>query len=287
MTNSFGSLIQQFQTVMSTLRSQFSHLNSALKDISTANNPELAETIAAFKLQNDYTTSTDNLLKTVPIGGNATLANLTTAINLVQLYFQGTQPLNSILANLVDLLERVDAPSLPASTSIEDIREKISQMLSDRGALQKFLNRVLRDFNTEISDLNLKSLLQRSNAILSALDKLKNQVINLTILSPVIDDLTDHLKTAAELFKSFNRKGEDLTGNEPNEIKQLVLNWGDAIGQIEELEKSDGIKADLSDGSKGRSAIARSIQLHDLLEANYDYLTALIRSGDLESVGIL
>ncbi len=76
-------------------------------------------------------------------------------------------------------------------------------------------------------------------------------------------------------------------GNEPGEIKQLIRNWGDAVAQIEQLEQGPKMQGELGDPLNSRPAIAQSIQVHDLLEANYDYLTALVRSGDLESAGVL
>lgn len=285
MTTIIDSKIKEFQRLIVSLHTQFDEINKTLKKIPTDNNPELADEIAAFNLQYQYTISTDNLLKTVvPLDTPATLAHLTTAINLIQLYFQGTQSLSSILADLLNSLTPIDG----IDDAINIIRKSVNQIAIDRTTLQKTLNRVLREFDSEISDLNLKSLLQRIRGILSTLDRfIQNPPIKLNVLSPVIDDLIDHLKTAQALFKSFNRKGDDLTGDEPDEIKQLILNWGEAIRKIETLEATDSIKNDLNDGTKAGAAIAQSIQLHELLESNYDYLTALIRSGDLESAGIL
>lgn len=284
MTNSYGSLIQQLKNLMDKLTTDFGALATLTQNIDASQNSELQKVLDGIKLQNNYTGSTNNLLTPLPIDANATLANLMTAINLVQLYFQGTQSFPQISSNLLGNL-----PNTFNDAQRDAIRTSTQQVLDDRTTLQKALNRVLREFDSEISEKSLESLVQQSRAILSALDPLKKKSsLSLNDLSPISNNFISHLKQAGELFKSFNRKSEDLTGSEPNQIKQLVLNWGEAIRTLEELEKDDGIKQELgTDVKKSRTAIAQSIQLRNLLETNYDYLTALVRSGDLESAGIL
>jgi superfamily I DNA/RNA helicase len=217
---------------------------------------------------------------------NADIGKLTTATNLIQLYFQGTQPLGQILSNLIDSIENLVQSSLNGVT-FDQFRQSVKQILDDRQALQKTLNRVLREFGTEIDEQDLQKLLQRSSTILNELNNLNPT--GFEDLSPLVQEFIAHLKKAQELFKKFNRQDEDLTGNEPDEIKQLIINWGDAIRQIEKIEQTDPeIKNELNnDVSKNREAIAQSIKIHELLEQNYDYLTTLVRSGDLESAGIL
>ncbi|OUL28938.1 hypothetical protein BV378_06985 [Nostoc sp. RF31YmG] len=251
----------------------------------STNVPELKEIIYAFLSQHNYTENTNNLLKS-NLFNNADIGKLTTATNLIQLYFQGTQPLGQILSNLIDSIENLVQSSLNGVT-FDQFRQSVKQILDDRQALQKTLNRVLREFGTEIDEQDLQKLLQRSSTILNELNNLNPT--GFEDLSPLVQEFIAHLKKAQELFKKFNRQDEDLTGNEPDEIKQLIINWGDAIRQIEKIEQTDPeIKNELNnDVSKNREAIAQSIKIHELLEQNYDYLTTLVRSGDLESAGIL
>jgi hypothetical protein len=267
----------------------FKTLQDDLPDPNVNTNiPKLNEIVAAFRSQVTNTTNTATFLN--PLGGSsATLQDLNTATYLVQVYFQVTQPLEQILSNLVDLLADTDLSALSRSgvgggnVSLEAIRNDILDILDNRQELQKSLKTALREFGNAANELGLEQLLKNSALIL---DQLKNST-TLDRLTQVIDALIDHLKAAQKLFKTFNQKDEELTGNEPDEVKQLIRNWGDSLAQIEQIERKSTIQSDLSDPNNSRPAIARTILVHDLLEINYDYLTSLIRSGDLESAGIL
>jgi hypothetical protein len=293
MPNIFDSLINELQSRMGNSADPLGTdaLLKKLKDdlpnpTSTAITkiPELADTIDAFQSQATYTTSTSSLLQNVH-HTNAKLEDLNTATNLVQFYFQVTQPLDQILSNL----KGFDLSNFPKSNGggtvqPDDVNSDIQNILKNRKELQKSLKKALQEFGSEIDELSLEKLLLDSNTIL-------NQLTNpapttLTALSNVIDSLITHLGNAEKLFKNFSKKNEEFTNNEPDEIKQLIRNWGDAVTQIELLEQND-LRGELSDAGKSRAAIARSIKIHDLLETNYDYVTALVRSGDLESAGIL
>ncbi len=292
MTNLFDSLINELKSRMSTdplgTDALFRKLKNDLPNLAspTVNKiRELTDTIDAFHSQVNYTTNTSNLLNGVH-ATNAKLEDLNTATNLVQFYFQVTQPLEQVLFNL----KGFDLSNFTKSTSggnfnPDDVNTDIQQILKNRKELQKSLNNALREFGSELDELHLENLVQISNTIVGELKNLAPTTFN--ALSLVIDGFIDHLKNVKKFFKAFSQKSEDLTGNEPNEIKQLARNWGDAVTQIETLEQNDLIRAELNNAGKSRAAIAQSIKIHDLLEANYDYVTALVRSGDLESAGIL
>jgi hypothetical protein len=294
MANQFDRFITDLQKGMdklsnaSGLSGLFKNLGNDLNNFTANTLPlELKESIKAFESQFHFTTSTDLLLNKV-INSSAKVEDLNTATNLVQFYFQGTQSLNQILPSLLEILESLNSSQF-GNTDLGTVRNHVQQILSQRKELQKNLNKALQEFGSELDEIDLDNLLQRSGVILNELSSFipsGNMLFNQ--LSSLIDDFVDHLIKAQKLFKSFGRKSEDLIGNEPNQIKQLILNWGGAINRIDELEKTDAIKDNFNrDASKSRSAIAQSIKIHELLEQNYDLITVLVRSGDLESVGIL
>ncbi|MEH1823747.1 MAG: hypothetical protein V7L22_00020 [Nostoc sp.] len=296
MANPFDSLIQELQGKIGDLNTSQSSLFILLQNASLLNNPsgnplELNEIVDAFQAQSDYTRNVFHLFSTLPPQNN-TLEQLNSAINLVQLYFQGSKPLPQILSNLIDGIESLN----PVPTNIDSIRASVNSIITDRNNLQNSLNKVLREFSSGVDEQNLQQLVQKSNNILNALKPLLLNVNNITFddkssssnLSPLIKEFIEHLKKAQKIFRTFSQKAENLTGNEPDEIQQLIRNWGVTINQIEILEKGDSIKDDFNKNvSKSKEAIAQSIKIHELLEQNYDFLTTLVRSGDLESAGIL
>jgi hypothetical protein len=294
MPNLFDSLIHELKSRMSNLTDPLGTEALFRKLKNDLPNPtlpavnkirELADTIDAFHSQVNYTTNTSNLLNGVP-PTNAKLEDLNTATNLVQFYFQVTQPLDQVLSNLKGFdLSTFTKSTGGGNVNPDDVSTDIQKILRNRKELQQSLNNALREFSSELDELHLENLVQISNTIVGELKNPAPTTFN--ALSFVIDGFIDHLKSAKEFFKAFSRKSEDLTGNEPSEIKQLARNWGDAVTQIETLEQNDLIRGELNNAGKSRAAIAQSIKIHDLLEANYDYVTALVRSGDLESAGIL
>ncbi|MEH1852132.1 MAG: hypothetical protein V7L11_10690 [Nostoc sp.] len=297
MADSFDSLIQELQTKIDKLnKSEGNSSGSLLQLLShaklidltqstpkpTSNSLELNEIIYAFVAQSDYT---NNVLSIFP-SSSATLEGLNSAINLVQLYFQGSKPLPQILSNLIDGIESLNPdPTNPKIIDINSIRKSVNNIITDRNNLQNSLNKVLREFSSGVDEQNLQQLVQKS---INILDALKKPPVTFDKLSPLIKEFIDHLKEAQKIFRTFSQKVEDLTGNEPDEIQQLIRNWGDAIKQIEALEQGNKIKTEFNNDAKNsRVAIAQSIKIHELLEQNYDFLTTLVRSGDLESAGIL
>lgn len=280
MANPFDSLIKDLQKNIDDLNKSEGALSTSLGKLSGI--PlEIQEIISAFISQSNFT---DNVSRLFPTTIDTTLEEFNSAINLVQLYFQASKPLPQILSNLTDGIESLD-PGFSVPT-LDNLRKSVKQILDDRQALQKTLNRVVQEFSSGVDDQNLQQLVKRSSTILKDLNSL--QPAGFDDVSSLITEFITHLKKAQEFFKSFSQKGEDLTGNEPDEIQQLIRNWGAAISQIEKLEKGDPIKKDFNNKvSKSREAIAQSIKIHELLEQNYDSLTTLVRSGDLESAGIL
>ncbi len=296
MANSFDRLIKELKNLMEKLKNDEgdSQDNSFLKllqkagliDKSKNNQPvptlssELKDILAAFISQHTYTASTFSLFSSLPSMG-ATLENLETATNLIQLYSQVTQPIEQILSDLVDNL-----PSpLPNSTVTPiNIQDSIQQIKTDRQDLQKVQDKALQEFGSVLEELDLQKLVQTSSVILI---ELKNS-LNLDVLSTAIVRLISHLTSAQEFFQTFGENDGNITGNEPNAIQQLIKNWSESVAQIETIEKTNpAIQSALGIASNSRLAIAQSIKIHDLLETNYDYLTALVRSIDLVSAGSL
>jgi hypothetical protein len=99
----------------------------------------------------------------------------------------------------------------------------------------------------------------------------------------VVARFISHLKKARDTFNQFSRNNISLDEGEVNNLRELVSNWGKITQKLQTITG----KEDLSDSQNSRGAIAQSIQIHDLLEENYGFLSDLIRSGDLVSPGIL
>jgi hypothetical protein len=274
MPNSFDLLIQELKALMKKISDDGSNTQTTgllyLLRTATLTDPnnnavskELKDIMAAFTSQNTYTDSTLAFLNSLHLP-TATLETLKTATNLIQIYFQVTQPLEQILSDLIDNLP--PAAEVKGGVTSAKIQASIKIIKTDRQDLQKVQDKALQEFGSVLEELDLQKLVQTSSVILI---ELKNSP-NLDVLSTAIDRLISHLK------------------NEPNEIQKLINNWGNPVAQIETIEKTNpDIQSGLSDPSKSRLAIAQSIKIHDLLEANYDYLNALVRSVDLVSAGSL
>jgi DNA repair ATPase RecN len=308
MANTFESLVSRLKDLMNNLNTDENLGSSSLfvlllnANLINGNIPdrgpnsklssnELKDILSAFQSQSTYTLSTISLLNNLS-PSIFTLDTLKTATNLIQIYFQVTQPLEQILSDLVDNLESLspngsDPNKLPSN--IEDIKGSTKKIIQDRKELLKEQNKILREFEGEIDEQNLQDLLRNSSEILSNLQGIQPTTnTGLDDLLQVTHDFIGHLQKAQELFKTFSRQGEAIRDSEAGEVEQLIRNWRDAIKEIERLELNDDIKEQLNKlPDKSRQAIAQSIQIHELLEANYGFLSDLIRSGDLVSPGVL
>jgi hypothetical protein len=292
MANQFDSLIIKLQHLVNKLSTSSRNLSEQLTSLIPAGKtpPELnaKDVITAFKSQDIYTNSIPSLLDSLSQSPNipGTLETLTTATNIVQIYFQITQPLEEILPELVPNLEGL--PSPPTQAIITSIKEKINKLIEDRKNLQKEQNKILREFEGDIDEEKLQDLLQGSSDILAELQGFTPTSANLEQLLLDTGDFVTHLQKAQELFKTFSHQGEAIRDSEAGEVEQLIRNWRDAIKEVERLELNDDTKEQLNKlPDKSRQAIAQSIQIHELLETNYGFLSDLIRSGDLVSPGVL
>jgi hypothetical protein len=245
---------------------------------------ELKDIIAAFTLQNTYTNSTLGILNSLQPSTTfiVTIETLRTATNLIQIYFQVTEPLEQILSDLIDNL-----PSPLTGTTLTDIQTSIQRIKTDREKLREAQTNALQEFGDVLDELDLEKLVQKSNTIRTEFENLSTSLPSPIDFSNEIEFLINHLGKADKFFKDFSENNGNLTGREPNQIKTLIRNWGESVALIETIEQTDPIRRELSDPDKSRSAIAQSIKIHDLLETNYDYLTALVRSIDLVSAGSL
>jgi hypothetical protein len=297
MAQPFDRLIKELQVLMSNLNSNNTDLLGVLKSatlIGNDNKPlkktpgqnpanlskELQDILAAFISQYDYTASTLTVLNSLQ--PPSVIETLRTATNLIQIYFQVTQPFEQILSNLIDNL--LPDSALSGNITSANIQSNIQIINTDRQNLQKIQNKALQEFGSVLKELDLQKLVQTSNVIFT---ELKNSP-NLDVLSTAIDRLISHLTSAQEFFQTFGENDGNITGNEANEIQQLIKNWSESVSKIETIEKTNPtIQSDLGIPINSRLAIAQSIKIHDLLETNYDYLTALVRSIDLVSAGSL
>lgn len=302
MTNSFDLLIQELTASMQKLKDDegvTSGLLKLLKDagliiVNSNNNlipaaflsKELQDVLAALLSQDSYTVSTSDLLNKLASSTNpATPKNLETATNLIQIYFQVTQPLEQILSDLVDNLPSPLPKTTSPTVTPTDIQNSIQQIIRDREKLLEVQDKALQEFGDVLDELSLEQLARASNSIKIELKNLSNP--SFPALSAATNRLINHLENTRKFFSNFSKNNGDLTNNEPSQIKTLISNWRESISIIETLEQTDLIRQELSYPGKSRSAIAQSIKIHDLLEANYDFLTALVRSIDLVSAGSL
>lgn len=292
MTNPFASSIQELIDSMKRLHDtnntsgSFDQFKSLLTNSSPQSpSPELSEIISHVQSQYTYTKSTSTLLHPI-LKQDATFADLTTATNLIQLYFQGTQPFDQIFSNLVSNLVSIKF------AKIEEIKKGIETIAADRKNLQKTLDRILQKFSSQIEELNIDALFQSSiDTLLGDSQTILNDLLNLpspnnpnpTDVIRVVKNFIDHLKKARDTFKKFDRKGISLDNSDVGKLKKLIGNWEKIIETLQIVTRNEN----LSISTDSRNAIAQSIEIHELLEENYGYLSDLIRSGDLVSPGIL
>lgn len=288
MAEPFDSIIKDLKKLMDALKKDSADLLSLLKKanlLDTNNDPtsnlskELKDLLAAFVSQGAYTFSTSKFLAEISTT-TASADDLKTVANLIQIYFQVTQPLEKILSDLLDNL-----PSSLQNNDVVGIETSVQIIKTNRNDLQEAQDIALQEFGDVLDELSLEQLVRASNSIKIELKNLSNP--SFPELSAAINRLINHLENASKFFSDFSKNNGDLTNNEPSQIKTLISNWRESISIIETLEQTDLIRQELSYPGKSRSAIAQSIKIHDLLEANYDFLTALVRSIDLVSAGSL
>jgi uncharacterized protein YjgD (DUF1641 family) len=280
------SLITEFKKSIEKLSNTTStgFLDEIHKKVKDLINPptELSEAVSAFQSQKEYTKNIFAILKGISDVSISGLENLKTATDIVQFYIEYTQPLEQILSQLID---RLDSKTSPQKEIISDIKTKIPEIDKVKKDISRILEKSLEEFGDKFDDLNLQTLVLSSGNILDELTRFSG---DLTALENTINSLTNHLENARKFFKNFINNNGNLTGSEPNQIKTLIHNWGESVTLIETIETTNpNVQNDLSNPSNSRSAIAQSIKIHDLLETNYDYLTALVRSIDLVSAGSL
>jgi hypothetical protein len=208
------------------------------------------------------------------------IEDLIFAIRLVENYLQETKGLGKSLSILkgFDQTEHPRAESqMPpecagTAGSLPDLYDYVPCV---RQSLAKTLNQILDQLNLTRDDVNIKGLVDESQRILDALNAVNPD------LTVIIPRLINHLKLARDTFKRLIPSGISLDEEDVINLKKLAGNWGKIT------EKLQAISVANSALNASRTAIAQSIQIHDLLEVNYDALAALVRSRDLESTGIL
>jgi hypothetical protein len=291
MAEPFNNLIIQLQGLLKDLKDHEGGLLKTLENAKLITNQavpdgnlskELQNVLTALISQDSYTAGTVKILNGLPTSG-ATLEKLEIATNLIQIYFQVTEPLDQILSGLIDLVNVSPTP-LKNGVDLITVQNSIQQIKTDRDNLREAETNILQEFGNFLDELDLDKLVQISSTILQD----QTNSANLPQLLTEIERFLNHLENAGEFFQKFSKSNGNLTDREPNQIKTLIRNWKESVNQIEIIETTNpNIQSDLSDPAKSRLVIAQSIKIHDLLETNYDYLTALVRSIDLVSAGSL
>jgi hypothetical protein len=210
-------------------------------------------------------------------------SGLKEAVNLVQNYFKATKSLDSILLQLQNILPNLSISKVTINPDPNRIvLPLVVTVIKDRSELHKALGDSEGELNSmkpKISEgAEIKFLLMSSEKVLDVV--LKDSTLS---VFQRVAQFAAHLEEAREILKTLSRIGISWGGSETDDVQKILTNWEEATKKVAELETS----ASPSDVQLNRQTIAESIQIHDLLEVNYDYLSELVRSGDLVDPGNL
>lgn len=280
---SIGKLEKDEQELIVSLQNLIKNLEFSSEEAGRLANPELQK--ALQKLQQSPTEYTKIFLGKVNLDFDGLLA----AVKLVQVYFQTTQSLNQTLTDLKNTLKTLsdikDIGPLNTDNKPSRVLELIEPVEQDRLDLHNRLfesEGILKQGKHTIHEIDQIQILHMGSE--EALHILDNKVPhrNLSIYQRIAQ-FVSHLKEAKKTLKDLSSQGTSLSDKEIEDLKKLIQNWGKAIEKIQELENLD----DLTDASKSRQAIAQSIQIHEFLEENYNYLAEIFRSNAILSSVIL
>jgi hypothetical protein len=216
-------------------------------------------------------------------------SGLSEAVSLVKNYFRVTKSLDSTLPQLKDTLnglsQKIDNVTIQPNP--KTVALIVSQSISPLGVVE-LRSALLTALGSSEVELNFSNFQLSEGEEIKFLRRSSNDVLTVlkdTTLSVFqrVAQFVDHLEGAREILKTLNRKGVSWGGSETDDVQEILTNWEAATKKVAELETS----ASPSDVQLNRQSIAESIQIHDLLEVNYDYLSALVRSGDLVDPGNL
>jgi hypothetical protein len=282
-----SSAIGQLQDLMNILKEAESQLETYVIGLKPSNlkagGTEADISNVLQTLQEGLTQHTARLLSDPSL---SKFEDLIFAIKLVETYLQNTKSLSQNLSVLKDLDKSNPQPTydtakqkLPSQYKNNNLYEAVKCI---RDTLEQTLAGILDELNLTKDEVDITSLVPESQRILKSLN-----AISIPPSPPdvgaVVKQLVNHLKSARDTFKKFDRKGISLDDGEIVSLKELIRNWEKIIEKLQVITE----KEDLSSSTNSRNAIAQSIQIHDLLEENYGFLSDLIRSGDLVSPGIL
>lgn len=284
MTEPFDSLITKKRELMELLSNNSSALCDLLKpdELKDQAGKILTPSVKLNEIISDFTTQsicTKGTFTLLPSKG--TIEELKIATNLVQIYSERTQSLKQILLDLPASL-----PSTLPPNNTQKIQDTIKKIEIDLDRLQGTQKDALQELGKASKKPDLTKLSQMSDLIKTNFKNLSASPIQANFLDE-IQNLINNLISAGEFFKNFGENNENLNDPETEQIKKLISDWGESIALIEMLEQTDSIRTYLIDPINSRFAIAQSIEIHNLLENNYDYLTAIVRSVDLVSAGSL
>jgi hypothetical protein len=276
--DSFLTAIKNLQDPMQSLQSAEVALINYLQGIN--NNPppltKLGEEDILLAVQELQKAPTDYVL--------TVLNNLTTkskdlltqndvlvAVNLVQTYRQITSNLDSILTTLNEIDD---------STSKQNL---YSAVVDARNALIKALVIIQSEPGFAEGEVDVESLLQESQKILKNLEPFVSGSIDIKKINEIVSQFVNHLGRARSIFSTLSSEDATLTALQIPDIQQLIQNWETITANLQTITARESP----SELNTSRAAIAQSIQIHDRLEAVYDYLAEILRSNDLFNPAIL
>jgi hypothetical protein len=202
------------------------------------------------------------------------------AVNLVQTYRQITSNLDSILTTLNEI---DDSPSKISPTG-QNLYFAVADARND---LIKALVIIQSEPGFAEGEVDIERLLQESKTIIKNLKPLvEDDFIDngeSKRFSQIVSQFVNHLERAQSIFKTLSSEDVQLTAVEIPDIQQLIQNWETITANLQTVTAI----ATSFEVQTSKAAIAQSIQIHNRLEALYDYLAEILRSNDLFNPAIL
>ena len=168
----------------------------------------------------------------------ADLDDLRTAVRVVQAYLDATK-----------FMDHIDLAILIPPEALKDSEAKYQAVRKARQAV--------RDKLDEIRNADLGTLAQ---LVAESAALVQNPCVN-------VSAFIDHLQEAHDILR--NLKSEDAPLDDLL-IAQLVDNWEVAVKQLDETRIAVGNE------HERRAAVAHTLQIHDLLEEIYSFLTEVV-----------
>ena len=215
------------------------------------------------------------------------------ALNLVRIYLETTRPLNYLLPEIKQIASNLDTrrfpnattvandvdPLIVARTNLEQMQAQFQEAIEENRATGK---RQRPDERNQIEILE-----QGSKELLDLLDDKEiigktTKPLKLTIAQRFAQFI-EHLKEARELLKHLSHRDGTMTSHELTNISRLLEHWERATQKLQALS---GVE-DLNNTQGTRHAVSQSIEIHKLLDENFNYIAEIFRTRDSYSSIIL